>query len=242
MKKSLLLAAMCAAALFTACAAVQHGGADAPAAAQQIMRAGTQASTVGPMDHFTGRARVDPLFPVHEDIHASGAYVTFEPGARSAWHTHPAGQRLVVKSGVGLTQEWGKPVQEIRPGDVVWCPPGIKHWHEAAPSTAMTHLAVTGSVDGKSVNWMEKVTDEQYHAAGAAAPQGRGMMTAEPGLSARQQAIPLIASFMAESDMPKLNVALNQGLDAGLTISEARSSCSSTPTQDFRAASTRWAS
>ena len=90
--------------------------------------------------------------------------VTFEPGARSAWHTHPAGQRLVVISGVGLTQEWGKPVQVIRPGDVVWCPPGVKHWHGAASATAMTHLAVTGTVDGKNVKWMEKVSDEQYNA------------------------------------------------------------------------------
>jgi quercetin dioxygenase-like cupin family protein len=90
--------------------------------------------------------------------------VTFEPGSRSAWHTHPAGQRLVVKSGVGLTQEWGKPTQAIRPGDVVWCPPGVKHWHGASPTTAMTHLAVTGTEDGKNVTWMEKVTDEQYNA------------------------------------------------------------------------------
>jgi 4-carboxymuconolactone decarboxylase len=221
MNKSQVGIAVCAAALFTACAAAQHGVANAPAAAQQIMRAGTQASTAGPMDYFTGRARVAPLFPVNEDINASGAYVTFEPGARSAWHTHPAGQRLVVTSGVGRTQEWGKPVQEIRPGDVVWCPPGVKHWHGAAPTTAMTHLAVTGSVDGKSVTWMEKVTDEQY-SAGAAASQGHKTMTAEQALSAKQQAIPLIASFMAASDMPKLNAALNQGLDAGLTISETK--------------------
>jgi 4-carboxymuconolactone decarboxylase len=182
---------------------------------------GGRASTVAPMDHFTGRARVAPLFPADADINASGAYVTFEPGARSAWHTHPAGQRLVVTSGVGLTQEWGKPVLEIRPGDVVWCPPGVKHWHGAAPTITMTHLAVTGSVDGKSVTWMEKVTDVQYSATGAAAPQGQ-TMTVEQTLSAKQQAIPLIASFMAVSDMPKLNAALNQGLDAGLTISETK--------------------
>ena len=105
-----------------------------------------------------------PLFPASAQINASGAYVTFEPGARSAWHTHPAGQRLVVVSGVGLTQEWGKPVQEIRPGDVVVCPPGVKHWHGAAPTTVMTHLAVSGVLDGKTVEWMEKVTDDQYNA------------------------------------------------------------------------------
>ena len=132
--------------------------------AQEITPAGAQAATVGPADYFTGRVRVDPLFPSGNDISASGAYVTFEPSARSAWHTHPAGQRLVVVSGAGLTQEWGKPVREIRPGDVVVCPPGIKHWHGAAPNTSMTHLAITGTVNGKSVDWMEKVTDEQYNA------------------------------------------------------------------------------
>ena len=130
--------------------------------AQQISRAGTQPSAAGPADYFTGRARIDPVWPADVNINASGGLVTFEPSARSAWHTHPAGQRLVVISGVGLAQEWGKPIQEIRPGDVVWCPPGVKHWHGAAPSTAMTHLAVTGTVDGKNVTWMERVTDEQY--------------------------------------------------------------------------------
>jgi quercetin dioxygenase-like cupin family protein len=117
----------------------------------------------GPADYFTGRTRIDPVWPADKNINASGGLVTFEPGARSAWHTHPAGQRLVVVSGVGLTQEWGKPIQELRPGDVVWCPPGVKHWHGAARTTAMTHLAVTGTVDGKNVTWMEKVTDEQYN-------------------------------------------------------------------------------
>jgi 4-carboxymuconolactone decarboxylase len=131
---------------------------------QQITRAGLQPSAAGPADYFTGRVRVDPLFPADQDINASAAYVTFEPGARSAWHTHPAGQRLVVVAGVGLTQEWGKPVHEIRPGDVIVCPPGIKHWHGATSTTAMTHLAITGSVGGKSVDWLEKVTDDQYSA------------------------------------------------------------------------------
>jgi quercetin dioxygenase-like cupin family protein len=163
MNKTLLGIAVCAAAPFAG-AADQGGNGGESAAAQQIMRAATQASTAGSADYFTGRARVDPLFPASAEINASGAYVTFEPGARSAWHTHPAGQRLVVVSGVGRTQEWGKPVQEIRPGDVVLCPPRVKHWHGAAPATAMTHLAVTGAVDGKTVEWMEKVTDEQYNA------------------------------------------------------------------------------
>ena len=133
-------------------------------AGQQISRAGSQASTAGPSETFTGHVRVDPLFRATPEVNASGAYVTFEPGARSDWHTHPAGQRLVVVSGVGLTQQEGRPVQEIRPGDVIVCPPGVKHWHGAAPTTAMTHLAVTGVVDGKSVTWLEKVTDDQYNA------------------------------------------------------------------------------
>jgi quercetin dioxygenase-like cupin family protein len=135
-----------------------------PSPAQEITRVGEQPSMPGPADVFTGRARIDPVWPANEDINASGGLVTFEPGARSAWHTHPKGQRLFVTSGVGLTQEWSKPVQVIRPGDVVWCPPGVKHWHGAAPTTAMTHLAVTGTVDGKNVTWMEKVSDEQYNA------------------------------------------------------------------------------
>jgi quercetin dioxygenase-like cupin family protein len=146
---------LCAVALCLACAQAE---------AQQITRAGSQPSAAGPSETFTGRVRVDPVWPADASINASGGLVTFEPGARSAWHTHPAGQRLVVQSGVGLTQEWGKPVQVIRPGDVVWCPPNVKHWHGAAPTTAMTHLAVTGTLDGKNVNWMEKVSDEQYNA------------------------------------------------------------------------------
>lgn len=129
---------------------------------QQITRAGEQASMTGPADYFTGRVRVDPLSAANASINTSAAYVTFEPGARSAWHTHPAGQYLVVTAGVGRTQEWGKPVKELRTGDVVWCPPGVKHWHGVAPSTAMTHKAITGTENGKNVVWMEKVNDEQY--------------------------------------------------------------------------------
>lgn len=148
-----------------ACAAMASGAATAeetkPGAT--ITRAGTQASMTGLEGFFTRLVRVDPLFPANDDINVSGAYVTFEPSARSAWHTHPKGQYLVVTAGVGLTQEWGKVIQEIRPGDVVWCPPGVKHWHGAAPGVAMTHLAITGTTeDGKNVEWLEKVSDEQY--------------------------------------------------------------------------------
>jgi len=163
MKKTLFRIAMLL-AIPIAAANAQAPAASASVASQKVVRAGEQASIMGSAENFSGRVRVDPLFAANDEIRAAGAYVTFEPGARSAWHTHPAGQRLVVVAGVGLTQEWGKPLQFIRPGDVVWCPPGVKHWHGASPTSAMTHLAVTGNVDGKSVTWMEKVTDEQYNA------------------------------------------------------------------------------
>jgi quercetin dioxygenase-like cupin family protein len=129
-----------------------------------IARAGTQASQKGPAEYFTGTVRIDPLFQAKDTTQASGAYVTFEPGARSAWHTHPRGQTLVVTAGVGRVQIEGGPVEEIRPGDVVWFWPGEKHWHGAAPTTAMTHIAIQEKKDGKVVEWMEQVSDEQYRA------------------------------------------------------------------------------
>ncbi len=129
-----------------------------------VIKSGDNPSFVGPEDYFTGQANVDMLFKPADDISASAAYVTFEAGARSAWHTHPAGQRLIVTKGTGLTQEWGGPVQVIHEGDVVVCPPGVKHWHGASPDSAMTHIAITGDKDGKNVTWMEKVSDEQYNA------------------------------------------------------------------------------
>ena len=163
LRTTLCIAALQATVAGAAEAPVASGQAD-PKPGQQITRAGTQPSAVGPAANFTGRVRVDMLWPADAGISASGALVTFEPGARSAWHTHPAGQRLVVVSGAGRTQEWGKPIQEIRPGDVVYCPPGMKHWHGASATTAMTHLAVSGTAGGKNVVWMEKVSDEQYNA------------------------------------------------------------------------------
>ncbi|RJG01298.1 cupin domain-containing protein [Noviherbaspirillum sedimenti] len=129
---------------------------------QTVFRAGAQPSGKGPAEYFTGNVRVSPLFPANPSTPVTGAYVTFEQGARSAWHTHPTGQHLIVTAGTGWTQEWGGPVTEIHEGDVVWCPPGVKHWHGASPNTAMTHIALTGTVNGKNVEWMEKVTDEQY--------------------------------------------------------------------------------
>src|SRR3979490_1250747 len=130
----------------------------------EIKRNGAQASTKGPAEYFTGTVRIDQLFKAPEPARTSGAYVTFEPCARSNWHTHPLGQTLIVTAGCGLVQSWEGPVEKIRPGDVIWCPPGEKRWHGAPPPPAMTHLAIQEKRDGKVVEWMEKVSDEHYHA------------------------------------------------------------------------------
>ena len=127
----------------------------------EIRRAGSQASATGSADYFTGTVRIDPLFQAPTPARVSGAAVTFEPGARTAWHTHPLGQTLVVTAGLGRVQRWGDPIEEIRPGDVVWFPPGEKHWHGASPTTALTHIAVQEQLDGKNVEWMEQVSDDQ---------------------------------------------------------------------------------
>src|ERR1700709_1433695 len=128
----------------------------------EIKRIGSQPSTKGPADWFTGTGRIDPLFDRTDPARVSGATVTFEPGARTAWHTHPLGQTLIVTAGFGWAQREGGPIEEIRPGDVIWFPPGEKHWHGATATTAMTHIAITESLGGKNVDWMEKVSDEQY--------------------------------------------------------------------------------
>lgn len=127
-----------------------------------IARVGTQASIKGPADWFTGTVRIDPLFQAPAPARVSGSSVTFEPGARTAWHTHPLGQTLIVVAGCGRAQREGEPVEEIRPGDVVWFPPGEKHWHGASPATAMTHIAIAEYLNGKVVDWLEQVSDEQY--------------------------------------------------------------------------------
>ena len=127
-----------------------------------IKRNGSQPSATGPAGYFTGAVRIDPLFDVADPARHFGAYVTFEPGARTAWHTHPLGQTLVVTAGCGRAQRWGGPIEDLRPGDVVWIPPGEKHWHGAAPTTAMTHMAIVEKLDGQTADWMEKVSDEQY--------------------------------------------------------------------------------
>jgi quercetin dioxygenase-like cupin family protein len=128
----------------------------------EIKRSGSQPSIRGPEPYFTGAVRIDPLFEAPDPARARGASVTFEPGARTAWHTHPLGQTLIVTAGCGWTQCWGEPKQEIRMGDVIWCPPGKKHWHGATPTTAVTHIAIQEALNGKMVDWLEKVSEEQY--------------------------------------------------------------------------------
>jgi quercetin dioxygenase-like cupin family protein len=160
MLRSLPPAALCV----TACLLGLRATAGTPAASNpiKILRNGTQPSAKGPAEWFTGTVRVDPLFPAQDPSRVSAADVTFEPGARTAWHTHPLGQTLVVTAGCGLVQSWGNPAEEIRPGDGVRIPPGVKHWHGAAPTTTMTHLAIQEQSQGKVVDWLEKVSDAQY--------------------------------------------------------------------------------
>jgi quercetin dioxygenase-like cupin family protein len=128
----------------------------------EIKRAGSQPSNQGPAEYFTGAVRVDPLFSAPDPARVVIASVTFEPGARTAWHTHPLGQTLIVTAGLGRAQREGRPIEEIRPGDVIWFAPAQKHWHGASPTTAMTHLAIQEKLDGKTVDWLEKVSDDEY--------------------------------------------------------------------------------
>jgi len=128
----------------------------------EVQRAGTPPSGKGPAEYFTGTVRIDPLFSAPDPARAVGASVTFEPGSRTAWHTHPLGQTLIVIAGAGLAQRWGGPIEPIHPGDVIAFAPGEKHWHGAAPTTAMTHIAIQERLEGKTVTWLEKVSDEQY--------------------------------------------------------------------------------
>ena len=129
-----------------------------------IKRSGSQPSGQGQAEYFTGHVRIDPLFQPPAPARASVASVTFEPGARTAWHSHSLGQTLIVTAGCGLVQSWGEPIEKIRPGDVIWAPPGEKHWHGATATTAMTHISIVEQLDGKAADWMEHVRDEQYQA------------------------------------------------------------------------------
>ncbi len=141
----------------------QTSGTKAPTSSViKITRSESLQLKKGSADYFTGSVQVQELFPAYDPSRTSAGKVTFEPGARSAWHTHPLGQILIVTDGTGWVQQWGRPIEEIRKGDVIWIPPGVKHWHGATPSTAMTHIAIQEQLNGKAVEWMEKMTDEQY--------------------------------------------------------------------------------
>ena len=140
----------------------QQGSNERKRSEMEIKRVGTQPSAKGPSEWFTGAVRIDPLFQAPDPALVQGASVTFEPGARTAWHTHPLGQTLIVTAGCGWVRRWGGPIEEIRPGDVVWWSPGEKHWHGATPTTGMTHIAIQEKKDGKVVDWMEHVSDDQY--------------------------------------------------------------------------------
>lgn len=204
----------------------------APAPIVEVRTASAQPVTTGSSDNFTGIARISSPFQALPPGRAGGATVSFEAGARTAWHTHPLGQTLIVTAGVGLVQQHGQPARAVRPGDVVTIPANVRHWHGAGPDAAMTHVAIAEKVDGVSVTWQDKVTDQDYLAA--LTSNGLGSHSSDrpqvaprsyprsETLSARQRAIPLIAAFMATSDMPRLHAALNQGLDAGLTVNEAK--------------------
>jgi quercetin dioxygenase-like cupin family protein len=149
-----LLTGVCAFALLAATPAIAQNA--------EISPNGSRASIEGPAQYFTGSVIIDPLFGANERLQATGANVTFAPGARSAWHTHPAGQMMIVTSGTGWVQEEGGEKREIKPGDVIWTPPGVKHWHGATATNSMTHMVITNMLDGENVKWMKKVSDEQY--------------------------------------------------------------------------------
>jgi len=214
----------------------------------KIIRAGAQPFRQGPPGNFTGSVRVEPLFQAHAPARASGSLVTFEPGARTAWHTHPLGQILIVTAGIGRVQRWGDPMEEIREGDVVWIPPGQKHWHGAAPDSSMAHIAVVEQLDGKAVEWMEKVSDAQYgaplraQAAGNADEQPRPSQAAigdfdpklaeltdkvlygdiweRPELSKRDRSLVTVAALIALNRPDQLRAHLVRARENGVTRQE----------------------
>ncbi len=215
----------------------------------RITRRGAQPPQPAPAQHFTGSARIEATFQAGAPGRVSGARVTFEPGARTAWHTHPLGQTLIVTAGTGRVQRWGDPVEEIRQGDVVWIPPGQKHWHGAAPNSSMTHIAITEQLDGKTVDWMEKVSDEDYNAplrgeasgsGGVARPrpsQGAignlapkladltdevlyGDIWERPELSKRDRSLATVAALIALNRPDQLRSHLRMAQQNGLTQDE----------------------
>lgn len=244
-----LLASACTSAGGHARAAsgvASSGAPSADAQAIKITRRGSQPSRQGPPENFTGSVRVDPLFDANAPSRTSGGRVTFEPGARSAWHTHPLGQTLIVTAGTGWVQQWGGPIQEIRQGDVVWIPPGQKSWHGAAATSGMTHIALQEHVDGKTVEWMEKVSDSQYVAPVRAAPGTSGQPTpaqrligdfapklveltdnvlfgdvwARPDLSPRDRSLVTVSALIAMNRPEQLRSHLVRARDNGVTQAE----------------------
>ncbi len=213
----LMLSALSAATVFADSSRVTEKG----DATQIEYRATSRAVSNGSEDHFTGSVRAEQLFPTNETAHYSGAYVTFQPGARSAWHLHPAGQHIIVTDGTALTGTRDGRIIRFNTGDTVWCPPGLEHWHGATPDAPMTHLVITGSKDGQNVIWKEKVTEQQYRGAAAKTTE-ETMMNTNEALNKRQQAIIPIAAFTASGDLDKLKSALIDGLDSGLTVNEIK--------------------
>jgi 4-carboxymuconolactone decarboxylase len=187
--------------LFTAMltAVVLLAAASAEAQALVITRGGSRPVRPARTDNFTGRASVEMLFEALDPSDASGGSVTFEPGARTAWHSHPGGQILIVTAGTGRVQQWGGPIEEIRPGDVVRIPAGLKHWHGASPQVSMTHIAITRQRDGAAVQWMEKVSDEQYNGV-PPSPVGHAQAPAQPAVQSEQQASPRIRGSLQQSN------------------------------------------
>ena len=229
----------------------QAGATSGPGVAQapgsqsiRIMRSGSQPSRQGPAENFTGSVRVDPLFQAPPPARASGSLVTFEPGARTAWHTHPLGQVLIVTAGVGRVQRWGDAIEEIRQGDVVWIPPGQKHWHGAAPGSSMAHIALSESLDGNSVKWTEKVSEAQYDApastdgAGQPRPSQRaigdfapklaeltdnvlyGDVWERPQLSKRDRSLVTVAALIAMNRPDQLRAHLVKARENGVKQEE----------------------
>lgn len=199
------------------CTCSGTAAADSHPSSQTLYPLGTQGSFAGPDNLFTGDVKVDILFPENEKAHFSGAYVHFAPGARTAWHTHPAGQHMIVTDGIALTGTRAGDVFAFSAGETVWCPPDIDHWHGATPHASMTHLVITGSKDGENVIWKEKVTDAQYaQALDRKAAPDVAMLTAQ------QQAMVPIAAWATQGNLASLEQAIVKGLDAGLSVNEIK--------------------
>jgi len=193
--------------------------AETPPPSQTLYPTGSQQSFKGPEAYFTGEVQVDMLFPGNDTARYSGAYVTFQPGARTAWHLHPAGQHMIVTNGVALTGTRDGKIIEFEEGETVWCPPDIDHWHGATLEAPMTHLVITGSKDDENVVWKEKVSDEEYYRDRQ--PKDKAAADIE-ALSAKQQGIIPIAAYTANGDLESLKAAIRAGLDAGLSVNEIK--------------------